>query len=168
MIQQVRIEDKLYDVDIATSANGVTAALNGTHYSISQQGQGKFIVTVDGRKHAAACVIKDNKIYADVDGVLFDLTVPSIDMDIAGGADASVGVKDKIFAPMPGKVVKILVTVGQEVKAKQPMVIVEAMKMENQVNCAAEGIVKKINFKDGDQVDTETPIIELELAAELK
>lgn len=168
MIQQVRIGDELYDVDIVMSPNGITAALNGTQYSVSRRDSGKFTVTIEGIKHVAACVIKDNKIFADVDGVLFDLTVPSEDMDVAGGADSAVGVKDKIFAPMPGKVVKILVAVGQEVKAKQPMVIVEAMKMENQVNCAADGTVKKINFKDGDQVDTETPIIELELVTEQK
>ncbi len=47
---------------------------------------------------------------------------------------------------------------------KQPMVIVEAMKMENQVNSKAKGTVKAVNFAAGDQVDTETPIIELDLA----
>ena len=121
---------------------------------------------VDGKRYTASCVIKNNRVYADFDGVLFDLTVPSADMDVAGGADSTVGVKDEIFAPMAGKVVKILVAVGQEVKAKQPMVIVKAMKMANQVNCAADGKVKKMNFKDGDQVDIETPIIELELSVE--
>ena len=44
------------------------------------------------------------------------------------------------------------------------MVIVEAMKRENQVNSRANGTVKAVNFAVGDQVDTETPIIELELA----
>ena len=47
---------------------------------------------------------------------------------------------------------------------KQPLVIVEAMKMENQVNAKAKGKVKKVNFAAGDQVDTEKPIIELEIA----
>jgi biotin carboxyl carrier protein len=42
-------------------------------------------------------------------------------------------------------------------------VIVEAMKMENQVNSRAKGKVKAVNFSSGDQVDTESPIIELEL-----
>jgi biotin carboxyl carrier protein len=43
------------------------------------------------------------------------------------------------------------------------MVIVEAMKMENQVNSRAKGKVKAVNFSAGDQVDTETPIIELDI-----
>ncbi len=166
MKQQVKLGEELLDIDVDLSTDGATAGLNGITYSILKQGKAKFVVTVDGKKYSACCVIKGNKVFADVDGVLFDMTVPSEDADVSGGADSSVGVKDKIFAPMPGKVVKILVAEGQEVKAKQPMVIVEAMKMENQVNAAADGKVKKINFKDGDQVDTETPIIELELAEE--
>ena len=76
------------------------------------------------------------------------------------------GEKDKILAPMPGKIVKIQVAMGDEVTEKQPMVIVEAMKMEHQVMARANGKVKAINFADGDQVDTESPIIELELEAE--
>ena len=49
---------------------------------------------------------------------------------------------------------------------KQPLVIVEAMKMENSVLCRANGTVRAVNFAAGDQVDTETPIIELEIAEE--
>ena len=64
---------------------------------------------------------------------------------------------------MPGKIVKLLVKVGDEVKEKQQMVIVEAMKMENPVLCKANGKVKAIHFNDGDQVNTDNPIIELEL-----
>ena len=94
--------------------------------------------------------------------MLIEINEPTED-DFAGGGGGQAGEKDKIFAPMPGKVVKILVAVGDEVIEKQPMVIVEAMKMENQVNSKAKGKVKAVNFADGDQVDTETPIIELEL-----
>jgi biotin carboxyl carrier protein len=64
---------------------------------------------------------------------------------------------------MPGKIVKLLVGEGEKVAEKQPMVIVEAMKMENQVNSPSAGTVRKINFMDGDQVGTEIPIIELEI-----
>jgi len=90
------------------------------------------------------------------------LTIPSDDNGFGGGA-GSVGEKDKVYAPMPGKVVKLLVKEGDEVTKKQPLVIVEAMKMENQVNSPSDGKVKKINFADGDQVDTDTPIIELDI-----
>ncbi|UCD94456.1 MAG: acetyl-CoA carboxylase biotin carboxyl carrier protein subunit, partial [Candidatus Zixiibacteriota bacterium] len=132
-------------------------------YRVAQLSSARYIVERNGVKTSVCCVVKDNKSYIDIDGLLLELTIPSEDGGTAAGVGGQAAAKDKIFAPMPGKIVKLLVKEGETVKAKQPMVIVEAMKMENQVNSAAEGVVKKINFKDGDQVDTETPIIELEM-----
>ena len=68
----------------------------------------------------------------------------------------------EICAPMPGKILKILVNEGDAVEVKQNLVIVEAMKMENTINSSINANVIKINFKEGDIVDTGQPIIELE------
>jgi biotin carboxyl carrier protein len=56
-----------------------------------------------------------------------------------------------------------MVKEGDMVEEKQPLAVVEAMKMENQINCPASGTIKLINFAVGDQVNTTNPIIELEL-----
>ncbi|HEU4731604.1 MAG TPA: biotin carboxylase N-terminal domain-containing protein [Kofleriaceae bacterium] len=60
-----------------------------------------------------------------------------------------------LTAPMPGKVVKVLVTCGQEVAAHAPLVVLEAMKMEHTVRTVAAGIVRAVNVAVGDQVDTD-------------
>jgi acetyl-CoA carboxylase biotin carboxylase subunit len=60
-----------------------------------------------------------------------------------------------LTAPMPGKVVKVLVTCGQEVAANTPLVILEAMKMEHTVRAPAAGTVRAIHVAAGDQVDTD-------------
>ena len=135
-------------------------------------GERKFLFTLVGDNlfatnlNGARCVIgvaeHKGTYYIDINSVLLEVQEPS-ENGFAGGAGALAGEKDKIYAPMPGKIVKIMVAVGDEVTEKQPMVIVEAMKMENQVNCRAKGKVKAVNFAPGDQVDTESPIIELEL-----
>ncbi len=67
-----------------------------------------------------------------------------------------------IKAPMPGKVIKINVSEGEEVRTNQSLVIVEAMKMENEITSAAPGIVKKIHVLAGDLVDAEKTLIEIE------
>ena len=128
-------------------------------------GANRYWVTVDGVKKLVAAVYNKGTIFVDIDSVLLEVNEPS-EAGFAGGAGDQAGEKDKIFAPMPGKIVKIMVSVGDAITVKQAMVIVEAMKMENQVNAKAEGTVKVINFAEGDQVDTETPIIELELKEE--
>lgn len=71
-----------------------------------------------------------------------------------------------ICAPMPGKILKILVQQNQQVELKQNLVIVEAMKMEHNIRAPQRGIVKKINFKQGDLIDTGQQILELEFITE--
>lgn len=60
----------------------------------------------------------------------------------------------KITAPMPGNIWKLLVKVGDTVKANQPVIILEAMKMENDIVSPKEGTVVSIHCNQGDAVDT--------------
>jgi len=144
------------------TADGVTVTVGEQKFTFVPVGDDCFRTMVNGKSLVVAAVQSEDTVYVDIDSRLIDIAEPSED-GFAGGGAAGAGEKDKIFAPMPGKVVKIQVEMGQEVEEKTPMVIVEAMKMENQVNSRAKGTVKAINFAAGDQVDTETPIIELEL-----
>jgi biotin carboxyl carrier protein len=59
----------------------------------------------------------------------------------------------RLTAPMPGKVVRVLVTKGDTVAAKQPVVVVEAMKMENELRAGREGTVAEIHVSEGMSVD---------------
>ena len=68
----------------------------------------------------------------------------------------------RVKSPMPGKVTKIAVVEGEEVRKNQTLVIVEAMKMENEIKTAIDGVVKKIHVAVGDLVDSERPLIEVE------
>ena len=68
----------------------------------------------------------------------------------------------QVKASMPGKVIKLNVAEGEEVRKNQTLVVVEAMKMENEIKSEIEGLVKKIHVAVGDLVDSEKPLIELE------
>jgi biotin carboxyl carrier protein len=85
-----------------------------------------------------------------------------------GGDDQLLGIDKGICAPMPGKILKILVQENQKVAPKQNLVIVEAMKMEHNIRAPRNGTVKMINFKEGDLVDTGQEILEIEYDAENK
>ena len=67
----------------------------------------------------------------------------------AGGGDG----EERVTAPMPGKVVRILVAPGEQVAARQPVVVVEAMKMENEMSASRAGTVKEIPVEEGVSVD---------------
>ena len=64
-----------------------------------------------------------------------------------------------IKAPIAGRVVKIQVEVGQEVEAGYCVAILEAMKMENEIECAHEGIVTGVHANDGDSVETGAKLV---------
>jgi biotin carboxyl carrier protein len=67
-----------------------------------------------------------------------------------------------INAPMVGKVVKVLVQVGQEVTEDEPVVMLEAMKVEMPVSAPEDGRVKAILVKEGDTVEGDQELVELE------
>ena len=66
----------------------------------------------------------------------------------------------KLLCPMPGLVVSIAVSEGQEVKAGDPLAIVEAMKMENILRAERDVTVKKLNAKKGDSLQVDAVIME--------
>ncbi len=69
-----------------------------------------------------------------------------------GPSEAGSG-EQRVAAPMPGRVVKVLVAAGDEVRARQPLVIVEAMKMENELSAKRAGRVKDVQVKEGMSVE---------------
>jgi glutaconyl-CoA/methylmalonyl-CoA decarboxylase subunit gamma len=70
--------------------------------------------------------------------------------------------RERVAAYMPGRVVMLLVQEGQEVAAGQGIVVLEAMKMENEIRAERDGTVSKIFVQPGQAVDTGNPLFELE------
>ena len=71
---------------------------------------------------------------------------------------------DEIAAPMPGQITKLLVEIGDEVRAGQDVAIIEAMKMENVLSSEARGSVRSIEVKIGDNLNVDDIIMTLDLA----
>lgn len=70
--------------------------------------------------------------------------------------------KRRVRAEMPGRVVKVLVNVGQQVDVGQGVVILEAMKMENEVKATRSGKIRTIHVKEGDRVEGGAILVEFE------
>jgi biotin carboxyl carrier protein len=80
------------------------------------------------------------------------------------GADAGAGAhgEQKIVAPMPGRVVRVLVAAGDEVERRQPVVVVEAMKMENELRSPKAGRVKDVAVTPGMSVEAGRVLVVIE------
>jgi len=74
----------------------------------------------------------------------------------------TMGTSAGISAPMPGSIVKMPVHEGDHVKAMQVLLILEAMKMENEIIAPKDGIVKKVHVTIGQSVNIGDPLIDLE------
>lgn len=143
---------------------GVFIKIGADDYRLVAINENLLKVACHGLSYVVAAVGFKDVIYIDIDSRVIEVRAAD-SVSNAAAVSAHNVVKDKVFAPMPGKIVKIMVSTGDTVAEKQPLAIVEAMKMENQVNSPAAGRVKSINFGAGAQVNTTTPIIELELEA---
>ena len=73
----------------------------------------------------------------------------------AGGAGA-------LITQMPGKVVKMMKAVGEKVAKGETVLILEAMKMENEIKSGADGVIKSINVKEGQALDSGFLMVEIE------
>ncbi len=133
----------------------------------------KFKVKVEGvSAHAESG--KPRKYYVRVDGKLEEVqltpqleAVPSggIPQTLAQGEEKGIPKASQpgdATAPMPGRVVRILVEEGQPVNEGQTVAIVEAMKMENEIHAPITGVVKKIFAKPGDNVTPDDALLRIE------
>jgi len=135
--------------------------LHGETYHIYVSGSGK---TVDGRK----------PYYIKVDDKLEEVYLEPLQEVLASGPETPIsagtakGGRPKpsgpgdITTPMPGRVVKILVAEGDRVSNGDPVLVIEAMKMENRVSTPMDGTVKAIHVKEGDQVNSDETLIQIE------
>ena len=78
------------------------------------------------------------------------------------GVNAQGAGPHRVVAPMPGKIVRVLVKAGDAVKARQGLIVVEAMKMENELRAARDGQVREVLAAEGQSVDAGTVLVVVE------
>jgi propionyl-CoA carboxylase alpha chain len=131
-----------FEISIGGKTTPVTrVALAGDRVTFTEYG---------AHRRSARVVAAGGRHYVLADGAL---TVLAEDPRFPDHAHEAV--KGGLVAPMPGKVVKVLVTEGQEVAAGAALVVLEAMKMEHTVRAADGGTVKALHVAVGDQVDAD-------------
>jgi len=87
---------------------------------------------------------------------------PAPDPDAASHDHRHTGEQSSLTAPMPGTVIRVVVAEGDRVEARQPLVVLEAMKMETPVVAPYEAVVRTIHVAEGDRVAGGTVLVELE------
>jgi len=158
---RIRLSDREHRVEVEKPGQGseLRVTVDGTPIvvDLAEADQGGFSVLVDGRSFTADFERRGEKVallLSHTEQRLFPLAVE--DERLAGSAAAARRTHEgplPIVAPMPGKVVRVLVKVGDEVKAEQGVLIVEAMKMENELRSPRAGRITEVLVREGAAVE---------------
>ena len=142
---EMEINGKSYSVDARRMPSQIVSLLmNGKSYDVDLERIAKRNDTLDGRIHVR---VRGRVLRFEI------LDERRIKMREAQGILLEVGGVASIDSPMPGKVIKILRKAGDEVKQGDGIIVVEAMKMENELKAPKAGKVKEIKVKEGEAVE---------------
>ncbi len=117
--------------------------------------EGRLLATIDGQQLDARVIHQGQELTVLCGGKSHKLLLHDPYADAFGQEDAAGGVT----APMPGKIVAVLVENGAQVKRGTPLVILEAMKMEHTISAPADGTVTQVNYQVGALVDDGAPLL---------
>ena len=150
-------------VDASSQAGPLTLTIDGTPVVVdARPTETGYSLLVDGRVIDAA--ITDGTSRGEIVVHLPSASVPvSIDAGRRRGktAQAAHG-EQRISAPMPGRIVRVLVAPGDAVELRQPIIVVEAMKMENELRAPKAGTVKEVAVEAGASVEAGRLLVVIE------
>jgi biotin carboxyl carrier protein len=157
MIYEVLVDGKTHRLELEKVAAGWECRLDGqpVHIDALIPRRDVLSLLVDGRSYEIKREHIATDVYISVGSARFavDLRDPrSLRSRQKAGADEK-GPR-KVLAPMPGRVVRVLVAENSEVDAGQGILVVEAMKMQNEIKSPKKGIVRKIAATPGAAVNT--------------
>ncbi len=128
-------------------------------YSLESSGPGIFSILIDGRSYQAT-VLSPGSI--EVNGQVFQVELfDPRELRARSASRASHG-RQNILAPMPGKVVRVLVSPGDAVEPGQGLIVVEAMKMQNEMKSPKAGTVVEVKTADGATVSAGEILVVIE------
>lgn len=144
----ITIDNRTYDLDVVMAQNGVCSILH------------------EGKSYNAELKRSDNGKSYIVNTHFHTFPVQIVDLQTKylknRRKDDTDELQDRIFSPMPGKVVKILVKEGDAVEPGQSMIVIEAMKMQSEYKVKKGCTIKRIMVAEGDTIDGGQTLITLE------
>ncbi|KAA3837510.1 acetyl-CoA carboxylase biotin carboxyl carrier protein subunit [Bacteroides ovatus] len=155
---EIHIGNRVAEVELVSKEdNKVVLTIDGKPFEAD--------VVMDGRSSNAQLIRRDNgksyKVnthYSSFNVEIVDSQAKYLRMRKKGEEEQN----DCIISPMPGKVVKIPVVVGQEMKAGDTVIVIEAMKMQSNYKVTSDCRIKEILVQEGDSITGEQTLITLE------
>ena len=142
------VDGRKYELDVVMVEKGV--------YSILSNGHSYNVELIEGKTGKEYIV---NTFARSFVAEIIDAETKYLQNRLQGSEQKG---ENELSSPMPGKVVKIPVSVGEHVTAGQTLIVVEAMKMQSEFKASEDRVVKEILVKEGDTVNAHQVMIRLE------
>ena len=168
----VNVEGKERVVDIEQIDGTYVVEIDGTRRIVDCRNMGHrdfLSLLIENKSHlveTAPIRADEGRYYATIDGRRYEVDV--LDERLRAAQAAGGSAKETgpyiVNSPMPGLIVDVKVKVGDTIKAGTPLIIMEAMKMQNELIADVDGVVKAVNIAVQDTVESQTPLVEIERA----
>lgn len=156
------VDGEVHEIEVDRRSRGLIVLVDGARYPASvSPGKGEFRVRIGPTHHRIA--IRGAALF--VDGMPHEVTTEvegTGEGDTPGTSTATGPAVLEVRPPMPGRVVKLPIAVGTAVKKGQTLVVLEAMKMQNEIPAPTDAVVKEIRVREGESIPVDRVIAILE------
>jgi len=159
-------EDRYEEIDIEGAGGKLRVSANGKQYAVDLVpiDEKRYSVVLDNRAYLVEAKIEKNAVHLLLNQCERVVQVlnpqQKLESEIFGKGEKSHS-DSEIRAPMPGLILRIEVEAGQEIAAGQPLLVIEAMKMENEIRATFGGMVKEILVQPHQAVERNDILIKI-------
>jgi biotin carboxyl carrier protein len=161
----VTIGDQARVVDVSGAEGRYRITIGDEPWEVDARltAQGIYSLLIDGISHVADVVDRDGACVVDVGGELYEMTVEEQTRYIIRTRGGAVGGTRSrtLTAPLPGKITRVAVRPGEPVQAGDTLLVIEAMKMENEFKAGTAGTVAEVRVAPGQAVNAGDVLIVL-------
>lgn len=162
---QATFREKKHGIEVFPKEGTFTAGDNEGTYTFEYV-NGRHILRTGTKTYKIDNVSKEGStIEFSMNGVWHSVDVKDeqeLLLDRLGFKTGAAAAEGVLKAPMPGKILEIMVAEGDEVEKDQPLVILEAMKMENELKAPVSGTIASISAEVGQSLEKNSPILEID------
>lgn len=162
-----KLGEKTYTVEVEEVDKSIyRVSVDGSEFLLDgkKTGRTNYSLIVDNRSFEVDIDVSEDDYRVLVDGRNYHIHLLDERRMRLGGLQAGIELqgRQRVSVPMPGKVIAVLVSEGDKVERGQGLVIVEAMKMENEVRSPINGEVKEVKVKVGDSLEAGATLLVVE------
>ena len=157
------VDGDSHQIETDRGAKGIRVRVDGAEYRVRVRRKGDaFLIRIGKKLLRVRFEVGD----AWIDGARYPISISGFHDELASRSETAASGRRaslQVRAPMPGRVVRVLAEPGARVKRGQTLVVLEAMKMQNEIPAPRDGIVREVPVVEGESITADRVVAVLEI-----